>query len=170
MLKNRVQDILVPLTEYPHIRDTATLRDAFAVLNESYETGKRYRHILVLNAQGQLVGLIGVRDLLRGVLPDYLRTGELHHFEGGQPDVSSLALIWQETCETQCKAVANNPIRGFMGAVPGTVKPDDPITLAAYLMVTHDSSMLPVVDDRQIIGVVRVIDVFSVACQAVLHD
>lgn len=170
MLKNRVRDILVPLTEYPSIRDNATLRDAFAVLQSAFSGDKRFRHLLVLDASGQLVGLLGIQDILHGVFPDYLRTGEKHHFEGAQPDFPALTLIWQETCATQCKEAAKHPIRDFMGAVPNTVKPDDPITLAAYLMVTHNSSMLPVVDREKIIGAVRMTDVFNEASKAVLHE
>jgi len=49
------------------------------------------------------------------------------------------------------------------------VKLSDPITLAAYFMVIHNTSMLPVVDDNRVVGVVRVIDVFNEASKAVLH-
>jgi len=170
MLDNLVRDILVPLTDYPSIRDSATLRDAFAVLQDAFARGKRYRHLLVLDDVDQLVGVLGVRDILRGVFPDYLRTGEHHHFEGVQPDVPALTLIWQETCATQCKEAALHPIKDFMAAVPDTVKLNDPITLAAYLMVVHDSNILPAVDDHRVVGVVRIIDVFKQASQAVLHD
>lgn len=170
MLEKRVRDILVPLTEYPNILDTATLRDAFAVLQNAFTSGRRFRHILVLDASGHLVGLLGMHDILHGVFPDYLRTGEKHRFEGALPDVPALTLIWQETCHTQCKEAAKHPIKDFMGAVPDTIKLDDPITLAAYLMVTHKSSMLPVVENQRVVGVVRVIDVFKEASKAVLHD
>jgi CBS domain-containing protein len=168
-LSTTIRDIYHPLAEYPHIRDTAILQDAFAVLHGAYSTGKRFRHLLVLDAHDQLVGVLGIRDLLRGVFPDYLRTGEHSHFAGAQPDVPGLTLIWQETCATQCKEAAKKPIKGFMGAVPDTVKLNDPITLAAYLMVIHNTSMLPVVDDNRVVGVVRVIDVFNEASKAVLH-
>jgi CBS domain-containing protein len=168
-LSTTIRDIYHPLAEYPHIRDTALLQDAFAVLHGAYSTGKRFRHLLVLDAHDQLVGVLGIRDLLRGVFPDYLRTGEHSHFAGTQPDVPALTLIWQETCATQCKEAARKPIKGFMGAVPDTVKLDDPITLAAYLLVIHDTSMLPVVDGKHLVGVVRMIDVFNEASKAVLH-
>lgn len=170
MLKKHILDILVPLSAYPHVRDTASLHDAFALLDNAYAKGKRYRHILVLNDKEQLVGLLGLRDILRGVFPDYLSTGKLRHFEGVQPDFPSLTLIWQETFATQCKEAAKRPIKDFMGAVPDSVKPNDPITLAAYLMVMRDRSMLPVVDDGRVVGVVRVIDVFHQTSKAVLHD
>jgi CBS domain-containing protein len=169
-LNTTIRDIYIPLAEYPHIRDTAILRDAYAVLHDAYKTGKRFRRMLVLDAHDQLVGVLGIRDLLRGVFPDYLRTGEHHHFQGAQPDVPALTLIWQETCATQCKEAARKPISGFMGAVPDTVKLSDPITLAAYLMVIHDTSMLPVVDGSKVVGVVRIIDVFNTASTVVLHD
>jgi len=169
-LSTTIRDIYIPLREYPNIRDTAILQDAFAALHGAYSTGKRFRHLLVLDAHDQLVGVLGIRDILRGVFPDYLRTGEHSHFAGTQPDVPALTLIWQETCATQCKEAAKKPIKGFMGAVPDTVKLDDPITLAAYLLVIHDTSMLPVVDGKHLVGVVRMIDVFNEASKAVLHD
>ena len=165
-----IKDIYVPLAEYPNIRDTANLKDAFAVLYGAYSSGKRFRHILVLDAQDHLVGLLGIRDLLRGLFPDYLRTAEHSHFEGAQSEFPALTLIWQETCATQCKEAAQHPIKGFMAAVPTRVKASDPVTLAAYLMVVHDTSMLPVTDGKRVVGAVRMIDVFNEASKAVLHD
>jgi CBS domain-containing protein len=168
-LSTTIRDIYIPLAEYPHVRDTAILKDVFAVLHSAYSTGKRFRHILVLDSHDHLVGMLGIRDLLHGLFPDYLRATEHGRFEGAQSDFPALTLIWQETCETQCKEAANNPIKGFMGAVPNTLKPGDPLTLAAYLMVIHDTSILPVVDGGRVIGVVRVIDVFNEASKAVLQ-
>jgi Mg/Co/Ni transporter MgtE len=168
-LRQTIKDVYVPLAEYPNIRETASLKDAFAVLHGAYSTGKRFRHILVLDAQDRLIGLLGIRDLLRGLFPDYLRTQEHAHYEGAQSDFPALTLIWQETCATQCKEAARHPIKGFMGAVPATVKLGDPLTLAAYLLVVHDASMLPVVDSSRVVGAVRMIDVFNEASKAVLH-
>lgn len=169
-LSTTIREIYIRLAEYPNIRDTASLKDAFAVLQSAYSTGKLYRHILVLDGRDQLVGLLGIHDLLHGLFPDYLRAGEHQRFEGAQPDFPALTLIWQETCATQCKEAARNPVKGFMGAVPPAVKPGDPVTLAAYLMVTHKSGVLPVVDGGRVVGVVRIIDVFNEASKAVLHD
>ncbi|MCK7577516.1 MAG: hypothetical protein MZV65_18060 [Chromatiales bacterium] len=87
-----IREIYIPLAEYPNIRDTTSLKDAFAVLYGAYSSGKRFRHILVLDAHDRLVGLLGIRDLLRGVFPDYLRTGEKSHFEGRPVRISALSL------------------------------------------------------------------------------
>jgi CBS domain-containing protein len=170
MIANQIRDILVPLDEYPRVHEDATLRDAFAALREGQAAGRRYRHVLVLNPREQLVGLVGIVDLLHGLFPDFLRAGEHSRHEGMDSDLASLALIWQETCREQCPQAAGKPVREFMGAVKATVAIDAPITLAAYLMVTHHASMLPVTEGDRVVGVCRVIDVFNEACEAVLHD
>jgi CBS domain-containing protein len=169
-LTKTIRDILVPLAEYPHLRDTATLRDAFATLKEGFATGKRFRHVLVLNEKAQLVGILGIRDILRGMFPEYLRTKEHAHHEAPVPDFPALTLIWAQTCETQCPVAADKMVTDFMAPVPGKVGVDDPITKAAYLLVTHDTSMLPVVDGQMLVGVVRMVDVFNEAAKVVLHD
>lgn len=170
MIANQVRDILVPLDEYPTVHEDATLRDAFASLRAGREAGRRYRHVLVLDGQERLIGVIGMRDLLHGLFPDYLRAGEHSHYQGAAGDLGSLASIWRDTCQEQCPVAAGNPVRGFMAPVPATIGPDDPITLAAYLLVSHGASMLPVVEHGRVIGTCRMTDVFNEACKAVLHD
>lgn len=169
-LSRTIRDIYIPLREYPHIRDSATLNDAFAVLHNAFSTGKRFRHVLVLNEQGELIGILGMRDILRGLFPDYLRTREHPHHAAPIPDFPSLTLIWAETCHTQCPEAAKKPVKDFTGTVPDKVGIDDPITKAAYLLVIHDTSMLPVVDGKRLVGVVRMIDVFNEASKVVRHE
>jgi CBS domain-containing protein len=170
MQVHTVNEVMVPLTGYPHILETATLRDAFVVLHEAFDQGRRYRHILVLDEHQRLVGLLGLRDIMRGLFPAYLRTKEHARHEAPIPDFPALTLIWQETCDTQCKEAAKNPVKGFMDKIRATIKPDSPLTMAAYLMVINDISMLPVVDNGKLVGVIRMIDVFNHAAGVVLHD
>jgi CBS domain-containing protein len=170
MITTRIKDILIPLKEYPSIRDNATLRDAFAALHK-YQTDPHhsYRHVLVLDEADHLVGQLGMHDLLRGLLPEFLQ--QHGHFEGGaQPDYPSLALIWQETCETQCQEAADKPVLPFLGTVKNKVRVEDPLTLAAYFMATSRASILPVIEGKRVIGVVRLLDVFNSASKVVLHD
>lgn len=169
MIANQIRDILVPVEEYPRVHEDATLRDAFAALREAQATGRRYRHVLVLDEQEHLIGLIGMHDLLHGLFPDYLLAGEHSRFEGAVDDLAALTSIWRDTCLEQCPQAAGKPVREFMGPVKATVASDAPITLAAYLLVQHRASMLPVTEGDRVVGVCRMIDVFNEACQAVLH-
>jgi CBS domain-containing protein len=169
-LSRTIRDICVPKAEYPQLPDTASLRDAFVVLRKGYVTGRRYRHLLILNERHELVGVLGIRDILRGLMPDYLRTEELGRYQAPVPDFPALTLIWAETCRTQCKEAAKKSVRGFMGPVPATLHMDDPITKAAYLMVIHDTNILPVIEGERLVGVARAIDVFNEAGRMVLDD
>jgi len=170
MIANQVRDILVPLDEYPTVYEDTTLHDAFAALQASRETGRRYRHILVLNQKEQLVGILGMHDLLHGLFPDYLRVGEHSRFEGATNDVANLARIWGDTLVEQSRAAAKHTVQNVMYPPKDIIGPDDPITLAIYLMVSHRTSMLPVVEHGRVIGTCRIPDVFQETCGVIFHD
>lgn len=170
MIANQIGDIMVPLDEYPKIHEDASLRDAFLALRQGREAGHRYRHVLVLNPRDQLIGLVGMRDLLYGLFPNYLRVDQRTRFEGATDDLAALTSIWRDTCLEQCPIAAAHPVRDCMGPVPTTIAINAPITLAAYLMVSQGSSMLPVLDGDRVVGVCRMTDVFNEASKAVLHD
>ena len=149
MIAADVRAILVPLAEYPHIAQTATVREAFAVLHERHmAAGWRYRHLLVFDPNETLVGVIGLSDLLRALMPEYLKASATEHFAGSQPDARSLSLIWQDSFDAQCRHVAEARVEQYMAPVPDTVQVDDPLCRAAYLMVAHQTDMLPVAGRR----------------------
>lgn len=162
-----VKDILVRLAEYPHIRYTATVGDAFGALASHSEQGRRFRHLLVLDGENRLVGLLGIRDLLRAVFPDYLKPPPSGQHQGISQHFPALSTLWQDDFGEQCATQAAKPVKPFIRPVPATVAVDDPVTKAAYLMVVTDSSMLPVTDGTSVVGAIRVIDVFNEARKAV---
>jgi CBS domain-containing protein len=170
MIASDVRDIMVPLENYPQVHEDATLRDAFAALRAGAEAGRFYRHVLVLNQHEQLIGMIGMRNLLRGLFPDYLRADEHSRFEGASSDVAGLAMLWRETCREQCQVAGTNRVRDFMSEVKATIAIDAPVTLAAYLMVSRGVSMLPVIEKDRVVGACRLPDVFNEASEVVLHD
>ena len=167
-----VKQLMIPLAEYPHIREDAALRDAFAVIEEGLEKkGMRFRHVLVLDETNRLLGLLGLRDILRGVFPEFLRAtlpGQ-SRAEMVLPQYSALATLWQDTFHEHCREQMQKPVGPHVVPVAATVSPEDPVTKAAYLMVFTDASMLPVVDDGKVVGVIRLIDVFNAATRVVLH-
>ena len=171
MIASHVIDITVSLDEYPTVDLTATLYDAFKVLtNQAQESGDPFRHALVLNHKGELAGIIGMRELLYGLFPIYLRGHEQHHFKGLSSEVAGLASLWNDTCDEECPAAAQRPVRDFMSPIQGTINSHDPISLAAYLMVTQQANLLPVTEHGRVIGVCRLTDVFQVANDHVQNE
>jgi CBS domain-containing protein len=171
MIATQVRDVLVRLVDFPHVTRQTTVREAFAVLHEKHQTaGWRFRHLLVFDAQGSLVGLLSIRDLLRALMPEYLKATSARHVAGVLPDDASLSLIWQDSFAAQCRQAGEARVDSFMTPVRNSVQANDPLTRAAYLMVVHGVDMLPVLEGKQVVGVVRIVDVFNQAAAAVLHD
>lgn len=171
MHANQVRDILVPIADFPQIDRGASMREAFSVLHRKHQTaGWRIRHLLVFDENLALVGLLGLRDLLRSLMPDYLRATSSRHVAEPLPDDASLSILWQDSFVEQCRLAGDTPVEKHMTPVLNTVLADAPLTRAAYLMITHGVDMLPVLEGERVIGVVRIVDVFNKAAAEVLHD
>ena len=136
MIANQVRDIFVPLADFPHIAHDASVREAFAALQKQHQTaGWRFRHLLVFDAQETLVGILSIRDLLRALMPDYLKATAAQHVAGGLPDDAALSVLWQDSFVEQCRQANEMRVEKHMAPVHDTVQAGDPLTRAAYLMV-----------------------------------
>lgn len=171
MITGTVRDILVPVAEFPRIAHDASLKDAYALLHRQHTSGGwRYRHMLVFDGESKVVGIIGLVDLLRALMPDYIRaTLSQHAYSGAMVADASLSLLWQESFPAQCRQLAEVSVANHMTPVRHSVRTDDPITRAAYLMIAHHVHMLPVLEDGVVAGVVRIVDVFNQAATEVLR-
>jgi Mg/Co/Ni transporter MgtE len=164
-----VGDHAIPLADYPHVRDNATLREVFATLKDKYDSAEQFRSVLVLDGRDHLVGMLGLRDLLHALLPDYLHHGAAH-FEGKSDDVAALALLWQDDCAEQCRKASMLTVRASVTPVKTTVAAADPISKAVFLFASHGINILPVVEAGRIVGVLRIVDVLHEVAKAVLGE
>lgn len=165
-----VREHYTPLADYPHVRASATLRDVFAAIAGDRDAADQFRNVLVLDDADRLVGALGLHDMLHAILPDYLKTDAPAHYEGGGSDVTGLAVLWQEDCETRSREAAQARVGDDLTLIDAAVKLDDPLTTAIYLFATHSYNLLPVVEDGRVIGVLRLVDVVTAVTKAVLHD
>lgn len=167
-LSGVVRELYVPLADYPHVRDSATVRDVFATLQEKYSSAEQFRSVLVIDSHDRLVGMLGLRDMLHGLLPDYLRQSPTH-FQGMGGDVTSLAMLWQEDCADLCRQASLGPVGPHVTVIKGSLHLDDPLAKGIYMMATTAANILPVVEDHKVIGVLRLVDVVTEVTKAVLH-
>lgn len=165
-----VNDHVTPLAGYPHVRDNVTLREVYATLKHHYDSAEQFRSVLVLDAGDRLVGVLGFRELLAALLPEYLKPHEPANFEGGRGDLASLAPLWQEDCAAQCRKAAAMPVGAHVVDARATVAGDDPLVKAIYLFATLNANILPVVEGGRIVGVLRRVDVMAAVAEAVLAE
>lgn len=141
-----LRDLVISITEYPHMPYWATLREAIAQLNVAYETG--HHTVLVFDEAYSLLGLLHQRDILMGVRPEYA--------ELCPPDVQ---IKWEDLVESATTQLVR-PIKEFMTAFDVTVEMDDHLLKVAHLMVNNNIGILPVKESDKIVGVIRMHDLF----------
>ena len=75
--------------------------------------------------------------------------------------MSALALIWQEGFTLKLHDELKKPVRDHMTLMEDQVSLDDPIAKCLYLMLFRDVLVLPVVENDELVGAVRLVDLFE---------
>ena len=77
-------------------------------------------------------------------------------------------------CETDDKACdlgkAINPVEELVLPLPDAVKPDDSILEALDIMTNHGISIVPVMEDGKLRGVVKLSDVFDIVASLLFDE
>ena len=159
-------DIMIPLDKYPHIPHWFTLRQAMAEMEHAeLEVNGRVslpRAVLVFDEKYQLLGLVRRRDILRGLEPDFLAERSLDDRKRmfdfrAEP---YLELVSFDEIVEGVKKRAERPVSEIMIPVKGTADYRDHIVKVVYEMNANRFSLLPVLKDGRVVGVVRTVDVF----------
>ena len=157
---------MIPLDKYPHIPHGFTLRQAMVEIEKSEFNikGRKSlpRVILILDEKYQLMGMVRRRDILRGLEPRFLR-GASMDYQKKLFDIKvdgNLSEINYDHFVNGIKERAERPVREVMRPITSTVDHNDHIIKVIYEMVDNDLSLLPVLKEGKVVGVVRSVDVF----------
>ena len=111
------------------------------------------------------MGLLRRRDVFRGLEPDYLERPNPGAMVDDKSDFSELSRVDDiDGLRTR----AETPVSTVMQPIKATVNYDDSLLQVVNLMVHHDMSVLPVMKNDSVIGVVRSVDVFREIAKMVL--
>ncbi|MBW2009816.1 MAG: CBS domain-containing protein [Deltaproteobacteria bacterium] len=147
-----IKDLMVPLEEYATVSEDATLQEAVMALEAAQEKIDRekykylHRAILVLNRSGKVVGKISQA----GFSPAFLKILlEKHSFWD-----SSLADICRKCARLKVKNFMHTPTEGEY------VRDDATLAEALHMLVMGRHHSLLVVRNSDIVGILRLTDVF----------
>lgn len=170
----RARDVIIPIDEYPHIPYWFTLRQAMVEMegSELERNGRRSlpRVVLVFDEKYQLLGTIRRRDILRGLEPEFLSQKPLSYrrklFDVKvDPNLSELSF---DKILVGIRERAERPVSDIMIPIEATVDYEDHIFKVIYEMNLHNLSLLPVVKDNKVVGIVRTVDIFHEIAKSVL--
>lgn len=106
-------------------------------------------YILVNDNEDKLVGIVTYSDLFRHLIPSY--SDFLVHEDKN--------ILFPKNIEERTLKLIEKPVMEIMTREPETVGPSLPLVEAGALMLAHKVKQLPVVEDGNLLGVIRYTDI-----------
>lgn len=168
ILKPRLAgELMIPLDEYPHVPYWFTLREGVALIHHAkiVVNGRKSlaRALLVFNEEYQLLGMVRRRDILRGLEPESMFGTHAKHSKqiyDVHPDPNLLELTY-DALLNNVQNKANLKISEIMVPIKQTVDVHDRIMTVIYKLNETGASMLPVLKDKVVVGVIRTVEVMD---------
>ncbi|TYO92309.1 HPP family protein [Desulfallas thermosapovorans] len=156
MKNKKASDIMVPLDDYVTISDNATLYEAIKELRGAMHSKGRawhgHRSVLVLGADGNLVGILTMSGLLRAA-----GIQELDR----DPNIKAESWGWYYV--DRMRRESGVRVRDIMRPLRlYTVPAEASVMDVALALLKYQVNTLPVMDKGKPVGIVRPIDVFMV--------
>ncbi len=165
-----VRDLMLDVFEYPHIPYWFTIKQAVGIIKKSLLSTEKCLHpmaILVFDEKYNLMGTVALADILRGLEPRFLKPTTKAQVP--EEDESGLALVWDTLFDKESAGLAERPISEVMVPAKAFVKPEDPATKAAYLMLRHNLVLLPVLEEgKKFVGLIRLVEIFDELSEIIL--
>jgi len=163
-----VKDLMIDVFEFPHIPYWFSIRQAIGILKKSVLSSEKCHHpiaILVFDEKYNLLGIAGLKDILKIIEPKLIKGA------GPSDDDPKLSSYLSTLFGKDSKDASDRPIGDAIVPSKVFIKPEDSVTRAAYLMVQNNLRLLPVLEDnKKLVGVVRMIEVFQEITGSVLAE
>ena len=177
-----VKHLMVPLSEYATVTTGASLYDAILALEKAqdqYDRSKyQHRAVLVLDENGRFVGKLSQNAVVRALehqdeatdrIRDIKRYGFSDRFiysqrELIQPTGGILENIGESARSLKVEDVMQTPTEGEY------VEETTSLDTACHQLVNGAHLSLLATDGKEIVGVLRMSDVFTAVCRAIRKD
>ena len=163
----KVKDLMIPLEDYPHIPYWFTLRQAMAIVREAalkFESAFEPRAVLVFDEKYQLLGMLTLRDIIKGLEPKFLQETRLVKTD------PSLTALMGDLMGPHMREASQRPVSEVMSPIQVTVDGAAPLVKALYLMIKENVGLMPVIQDSRVAGMIRLSDLFAEIAKVVLGD
>lgn len=163
----KVKDLMIPLEDYPHIPYWFSLRQAMAIIREAaikFEVSFEPRAVLVFDEKYQLMGILTLRDIIKGLEPRFMQETGLIKAD------PNLALIMGDLFGPGLKEASQRPVSEVMSPIKVSISGNDPIAKAIFVMIKEDVGLMPVMEGGKVMGMIRLSDLFKEISDTVLGD
>jgi len=175
-----VKDLMVPLSGYATVNEDASLGEAVRALKKVQkkfdQTRDRHRAILITDKNNKIVGKLSQLDVIRALEPKYLKIDDpqsLTRF-GFSQDYLRYTLkehnLWEDSLDDICKKATELIVKSFMYTpTEGEyVKENASLNEAIHQLIMGRHQSLLVTRGEDIVGVLRLTDVFRVISDKII--
>ena len=174
-----VKDLLVPLEGYATVSQEATLREAVLALENAQMAldPAQYKHraILVLDESGKVVSKITMKNILIVLEPNYGKVEGIEVLErsGYSPDlIKSMfkdSSLWTEPLQFIRERATQLKVKKFIQAPSEGEYIDENATLGEAIrqLVVYPYHSLLVTSGDEVVGILRLSDVFAKICDEI---
>ncbi len=175
----KASDVMLSLLQYPNCQGNCNIREAITALSASavkLEDGHFMlpRYLLIRNADDELVGVVGRRELLKGLVPHLREDREtaatiqkLIPFGGGTP--SEIFIRWTSLFSKAALEASKESVQSVMVPIRGAVQVDDSLSTVITTMLFHGIDLVAVLDGTKVVGVVLMTNIFDIVAQFVME-
>jgi CBS domain-containing protein len=173
-MKNfKIEDLMVPLSEYATVTVGATLHEAILALEKAQQeldqTQYKHRAILVLDKTGTVIGKISQHAALKALEPQYLKmstSSSAAHYGFSLPflkDLQEQYSLLDGALENICQKASKMKVEDFMSKLTEGEFIDLGASLdqAIHLLVMGHHQSLLVQKAGKVVGILRLTDVFA---------
>ena len=165
--EKKVKDLMIPLEDYPHIPYWFTIRQAMAIVREAaikFEGSFEPRAVLVFDEKYQLMGMLTLRDIIKGLEPRFMHETALVKAD------PNLTVLMGDLFGPGMREASQKPVSEVMSPIKVTIAGGDSIAKAVFLMIKENVGMMPVIQDSKVAGMIRLSDLFTEISKLVLGE
>jgi len=177
-----VKDLMVPISEYATVNKGATLFEAVLALEKaqaSYDqTKNQHRAVLVMDKKDKIVGKLSQLNVLRALESGNEQVDIIEEIEKYSFSPKFVANLKEQsrlkgmTFKKMCIKPAEMKVEKFMKTLTENqyVEENTSVDIAIYQLLTGPFLSLMVVKDENVIGVLRLTDIFLAVVDAMKEN
>ena len=174
-----VKELMVPLAEYATVSEEATLSDAVLALEKARKSveadREKHRAVLVLDKKGRVVGKLDQWAVVWALEPRYKLMGSIKETSryGFSPNFLRSMIdyydLWRKPLEGLCRNAAQMKVKDIMQTPTEGEYVEENVSLdtAIHQLVMGRHQSLLVTRGEDIVGVLRLSDVFKKICDSI---
>ncbi|MCK5541899.1 MAG: CBS domain-containing protein [Desulfobacterales bacterium] len=177
----KVNEVMIPLSEYATVNEDDTLEKAIRTLHDVQKATSmdayKHRAVLVYDETGNISGKVSPLDVLRALEPKYSQFGHSDHlakmglsrFGLSNDFIQSLVEnydLWDESCEFLVEKAKTRKVKEIMYSPQEGeyVNEDTNIAEAIHQFILGHHQSLLVLRKDKVVGILRLSDVFKLIC------